>query len=85
MQLMVTADLGFDPVEQETVDALIDDLTELMLPAFESAGFRVALHSQLPPTDGSLAAGQLWVAAQMPHQNVPHRNADSQAPRLGLE
>ena len=38
-------------------------LTETMLMRLEAAGRRGFIHSQLPPTDGSLAAGQMWVAA----------------------
>jgi hydrogenase maturation protein HypF len=38
-------------------------LTEILLQRLQSEGFRSLIHSQLPPTDGSLAAGQLWVAA----------------------
>ncbi len=38
-------------------------LTETLLEALEHEGFEAHLHSQLPPTDGSLAAGQLWIAA----------------------
>jgi len=38
-------------------------LTEALLDGLESAGRAGHVHGQLPPTDGSLAAGQLWVAA----------------------
>jgi hydrogenase maturation protein HypF len=38
-------------------------LTEGFLVAAAREGLRVHVHSQLPPTDGSLAVGQLWVAA----------------------
>lgn len=38
-------------------------LTETMLTRLQDTGLRGIIHSQLPPTDGSLAAGQLWVAA----------------------
>lgn len=38
-------------------------LTESLLGWARGAGARVHIHSQLPPTDGSLAAGQLWCAA----------------------
>ena len=39
-------------------------LTEGILTRARQAGMSVYAHSQLPPTDGSLAAGQLWVGAQ---------------------
>ena len=38
-------------------------LTEELLALCEGAGIRAYVHSQLPPSDGSLAVGQLWVAA----------------------
>lgn len=38
-------------------------LTESLLARLETRGLRGYAHHQLPPTDGSLAAGQLWVAA----------------------
>ena len=38
-------------------------LTEGILVRAEQEGLNVHVHSQLPPTDGSLAAGQLWVGA----------------------
>jgi hydrogenase maturation protein HypF len=38
-------------------------LTEGILVRAEEAGMPVYIHSQLPPTDGSLSAGQLWVGA----------------------
>lgn len=38
-------------------------LAEELLVRLEAEGFTPNVHSQLPPTDGSLAAGQLWVAA----------------------
>jgi hydrogenase maturation protein HypF len=38
-------------------------LTEAMLEAFEREGTEALHHSQLPPTDGSLCVGQLWIAA----------------------
>ncbi len=38
-------------------------LTELLLERLEAERFRPHVHGLLPPTDGSLAAGQLWVAA----------------------
>jgi hydrogenase maturation protein HypF len=38
-------------------------LTELLAELLEQAGFAVHLHGQLPPTDGSLSVGQIWVAA----------------------
>jgi hydrogenase maturation protein HypF len=38
-------------------------LTERLLCALEHAGLSGYIHSQLPPTDGSLSAGQIWVAA----------------------
>jgi hydrogenase maturation protein HypF len=38
-------------------------LTETLLEGLEAAGRRGFIHGQLPPTDGSLAVGQLWVAA----------------------
>jgi len=38
-------------------------LTERLLILLERAGRTGHVHGQLPPTDGSLAAGQLWVAA----------------------
>jgi hypothetical protein len=37
-------------------------LTEQLLLAFEREAIPAFVHGQLPPTDGSLAAGQLWVA-----------------------
>ncbi len=39
-------------------------LTEALLVGLSSAGFQPHVHHQLPPTDGSLAVGQIWVAAQ---------------------
>jgi hydrogenase maturation protein HypF len=41
-------------------------LTEHLLCAIKRDGLSGYIHSQLPPTDGSLSAGQIWVAA---HQN----------------
>lgn len=38
-------------------------LTERLGSLLAAGGFRVCIHSQLPPTDGSISAGQLWVAA----------------------
>lgn len=38
-------------------------LTESLLSRFAAAGIHAAIHSQIPPTDGSLSVGQLWVAA----------------------
>jgi hydrogenase maturation protein HypF len=38
-------------------------LTEGMLEAFEGENVDALVHSQLPPTDGSLCVGQIWVAA----------------------
>lgn len=38
-------------------------LTERLASLLQDHGFRSFIHSQLPPTDGSLSAGQLWVAA----------------------
>lgn len=38
-------------------------LTESLLMRFAESGHHAFVHSQLPPTDGSLSAGQLWVAA----------------------
>ena len=38
-------------------------LTEHLLVRCRQQKIRAFIHSQLPPTDGSLAAGQLWVAA----------------------
>jgi hydrogenase maturation protein HypF len=38
-------------------------LTEAMLAEFEREGVEALVHSQLPPTDGSLCVGQIWVAA----------------------
>jgi hydrogenase maturation protein HypF len=38
-------------------------LTENLLTHLEEEGFKGYIHSQLPPTDGSLAVGQLWAAA----------------------
>ena len=40
-------------------------LGESLASRLEEAGHTVYAHSLLPPTDGSLAAGQLWVAAQV--------------------
>ncbi len=37
-------------------------LTEGIIELFTGEGFEVYYHSQLPPTDGSLPAGQIWVA-----------------------
>lgn len=39
-------------------------LTEGILVRAAEEGLQVHAHAQLPPTDGSLSAGQLWVAAQ---------------------
>ncbi len=39
-------------------------LTETLRTRLEGAGFRPAIHSQLPPTDGSLAVGQIAVACR---------------------
>ncbi len=38
-------------------------LTETLLGLCEIEGIPTFVHSQLPPGDGSLAVGQLWVAA----------------------
>jgi len=38
-------------------------LTEALLTALETRGLHGFIHTQLPPTDGSLPVGQLWVAA----------------------
>lgn len=38
-------------------------LTEHLGSILKASGFRVGIHSLLPPTDGSISAGQLWVAA----------------------
>ena len=38
-------------------------LTEALLVRLEDEDIEGYAHSQLPPTDGSLAVGQLWVAA----------------------
>lgn len=38
-------------------------LTETLLLRLENEGYKGYIHSQLPPTDESLAVGQLWVAA----------------------
>jgi hydrogenase maturation protein HypF len=38
-------------------------LTETLWSKLEESGLEAYVHSQLPPTDGSLAVGQLWVAA----------------------
>jgi hydrogenase maturation protein HypF len=38
-------------------------LTEALLLRLQDEGYHGYIHSQLPPTDGSLAVGQLWVAA----------------------
>jgi hydrogenase maturation protein HypF len=38
-------------------------LTETLLELLAQQGFDGYVHSQLPPTDGSLAVGQLWIAA----------------------
>jgi hydrogenase maturation protein HypF len=38
-------------------------LTEALLVQLDEAGIDGFVHGQLPPTDGSLAVGQLWVAA----------------------
>lgn len=38
-------------------------LTEALLTELEARGLQGFIHTQLPPTDGSLAVGQLWVAA----------------------
>jgi hydrogenase maturation protein HypF len=38
-------------------------LTEAALGCLEGAGLQGYIHTQLPPTDGSLSLGQLWVAA----------------------
>lgn len=39
-------------------------LTETLLERLEGDGRDAYVHSQLPPTDGGLAAGQLWVAVR---------------------
>ncbi|MCI0614583.1 Sua5/YciO/YrdC/YwlC family protein, partial [bacterium] len=39
-------------------------LTEAICRKLKTAGLQAYFHSQLPPTDGSLSVGQLWVAAQ---------------------
>ena len=41
-------------------------LTEALLEGFDRARVPAHVHGQLPPTDGSLAAGQLWIAAHAP-------------------
>ena len=38
-------------------------LTELLLVAATERGLDLRAHSQLPPTDGAIAAGQLWALA----------------------
>jgi len=38
-------------------------LTEALLVGLEREGYEPLIHTQLPPTDGSLSAGQLWAAA----------------------
>lgn len=38
-------------------------LTEAAIDAFDRIGIPTLIHTQLPPTDGSLSAGQLWAAA----------------------
>jgi hydrogenase maturation protein HypF len=38
-------------------------LTEALVTGLAALGREAWVHSQLPPTDGSLAAGQLWIAA----------------------
>lgn len=42
-------------------------LTEALLSRYLSEGIHAFIHSQIPPTDGSLSVGQLWVAA---HQTL---------------
>lgn len=43
-------------------------LTEALLVRAERSGRLVHVQGQLPPTDGSLSAGQLWVGAHRPEQ-----------------
>jgi hydrogenase maturation protein HypF len=38
-------------------------LTELTMQALRRAGFEPHCHRQIPPNDGGLAAGQLWLEA----------------------
>jgi hydrogenase maturation protein HypF len=38
-------------------------LTEALLSRYSAEGIHAFIHSQIPPTDGSLSVGQLWVAA----------------------
>jgi hydrogenase maturation protein HypF len=38
-------------------------LTEALLLQLDDAGIDGHVHGQLPPTDGNLAVGQMWVAA----------------------
>ncbi|HSE39770.1 MAG TPA: carbamoyltransferase HypF, partial [Acidobacteriota bacterium] len=38
-------------------------LTEAICARLQEEHFQWYIHSQLPPTDGSLSLGQLWVAA----------------------
>ena len=40
-------------------------LTEHLSSMLQHAGFRACIHSQIPPTDGSISAGQLWAAANI--------------------
>lgn len=42
-------------------------LTEGIIDLFTREGFEVYYHSQLPPTDGSLPAGQIWIATHRIH------------------
>lgn len=50
-------------------------LTEGLLVGFDSEGKKGYIHSQFPPTDGSLSLGQLWVAAhQESHGDTESRS-----------
>jgi hydrogenase maturation protein HypF len=40
-------------------------LTEAICAQLSKEGLQGYIHSQLPPTDGSLSVGQLWVAANL--------------------